>query len=351
MKQLNCCDAGFDCPAVVRAKTEEEVLTQAAQHALDAHGVTVTAEMAAQIKTLITDIGEVVLVAGATGLVGTEVCRQLAAQNTPFRALVRADTVLEKVAILKELGGEIVVGNIKDPASLDVACRGIGKIISTVSCALGPREGDSIETVDHIGQLNLVHAAKKAGVKHFVFISFPDNTSNPNPLSDAKRAVEEALADSHSMTCCSLQANYFMEIWLSPALGFDFTNAKARVYGEGNNKLNWISFKDVARFAVAALDKPFATNRVVAIGGPEALSPKEVIAIFEQTQGKTFEVEHVPESALSQQKAGSPYPLEQSFAALMLRYAEGMEMDMSDLSKNLSTPLATVQAYATAVKG
>jgi uncharacterized protein YbjT (DUF2867 family)/predicted small metal-binding protein len=351
MKKLNCCDAGFDCPAVVRAKTEEEVLAQAAQHALDAHGVTVTAEMAAQIKTLITDEGDTVLVVGATGLVGTEVCRQLAAQNTPFRALVRIDSVPEKVAILKELGGEIVVGDLKNPASLAAACVGMGKIISTVSCALGQKEGDNIETVDHYGQLNLIHAAKLAGVKHFVFISFPDNTSNPNPLSDAKRAVEEALADSHTMTCCSLQANYFMEIWLSPALGFDFGNAKARVYGEGNNKLNWISFKDVARFAVAALDKPFAKNSVVAIGGSEALSPKEVIAIFEKAHGKTFDVEHVPESALSQQKAGSPYPLEQSFAALMLQYAEGLPMEMSDLAKNLSSPLVTVQEYAAATKG
>ena len=55
MKKLNCCDAGFDCPAVVRADSEEEVLAIAAQHALDVHGVTVTAEMAGQIKTLITD--------------------------------------------------------------------------------------------------------------------------------------------------------------------------------------------------------------------------------------------------------------------------------------------------------
>ena len=55
MKKLNCCDAGFDCPAVVLAESEEEVLKQAAQHALEVHGVTVTPEMAAQIKTLITD--------------------------------------------------------------------------------------------------------------------------------------------------------------------------------------------------------------------------------------------------------------------------------------------------------
>ena len=58
MKKLNCCDAGFDCLAVVLANSEEEVLAQAAQHALEVHGVTVTAEMAAQIKTLITDEAE-----------------------------------------------------------------------------------------------------------------------------------------------------------------------------------------------------------------------------------------------------------------------------------------------------
>ncbi len=55
MKKLNCCDAGFDCLAVIHANSEEEVLSQAAKHALDIHGVTVTAEMAEQIKTLITD--------------------------------------------------------------------------------------------------------------------------------------------------------------------------------------------------------------------------------------------------------------------------------------------------------
>lgn len=59
MKKLNCCDVGFDCPGVIRANSEEEVLNQAAQHALEAHGVTVTADMAAQIKTLIKDEEEV----------------------------------------------------------------------------------------------------------------------------------------------------------------------------------------------------------------------------------------------------------------------------------------------------
>ncbi|HZY37025.1 MAG TPA: DUF1059 domain-containing protein [Mucilaginibacter sp.] len=55
MKTLACADAGFTCDAVVTAETEEEVLTIAAEHAQAVHGVTVTPEMAEQIKTLIKD--------------------------------------------------------------------------------------------------------------------------------------------------------------------------------------------------------------------------------------------------------------------------------------------------------
>lgn len=53
MKTLKCRDAGFDCDAVVRAETEQEVLEQAAAHAKEAHGVDVTPEMAQQIQGLI----------------------------------------------------------------------------------------------------------------------------------------------------------------------------------------------------------------------------------------------------------------------------------------------------------
>jgi predicted small metal-binding protein len=44
-----------DCPAVVRAETEQEVLAQVAEHARVVHGVSVTPELSEQIKTLIKD--------------------------------------------------------------------------------------------------------------------------------------------------------------------------------------------------------------------------------------------------------------------------------------------------------
>ena len=55
MKTLHCSDAGFDCKGVVTGKTEAEVLQLAAIHAQEVHGVTVTPELAEQIRTLIRD--------------------------------------------------------------------------------------------------------------------------------------------------------------------------------------------------------------------------------------------------------------------------------------------------------
>jgi predicted small metal-binding protein len=53
MKTLHCRDLGFDCPGVIHANTEEEVLMQAAQHAKEVHGVAMTPELVEQAKKLI----------------------------------------------------------------------------------------------------------------------------------------------------------------------------------------------------------------------------------------------------------------------------------------------------------
>ena len=58
MRELHCRDIGFDCDAVVKAESDDELLLQAASHAKDTHGVTVTPEMAADISTKIRDVPE-----------------------------------------------------------------------------------------------------------------------------------------------------------------------------------------------------------------------------------------------------------------------------------------------------
>jgi NADH dehydrogenase len=80
-------------------------------------------------------------------------------------------------------------------------------------------------------------------------VSFPQ-TDVDFPLQSAKRAVEDRLKSS-GLTYTILQPTFFMEVWLSPALGFDAANAQAQIYGTGENKMSWISYKDVARFAAS----------------------------------------------------------------------------------------------------
>lgn len=285
------------------------------------------------------------LIVGATGVLGGQVCRLLAERGQKVRALVRSTANPEKLFELKKLGAEFAEGDLKDEASLERACRGAGAVISTASSTLSQQAGDSIQTVDLEGQLHLVDAAKAAGIERFVFLSFRNNPAIQYPLTRAKRAVEQRLRES-GLNYTSLQASYFMEIWFSPALGFDYANAKARIYGTGQNAVSWISSSDVAQFAVAVLASPAAQKTILEIGGPEALSPLEVVKIFEQQSGRKFELEYVPEEALRAQLAGATDPLQQTFAGLMLQCAAGDAIDMRRTRELFRVPLTSVRDYA-----
>jgi NADH dehydrogenase len=281
-----------------------------------------------------------ILVVGATGFLGMEVCRQLSTSNRAVRGLVRSTSDASKIATLHELGVETVEGDVKEISSLRNAMNNVGSIISTASSTLSHNAGDSIETVDKNGQLNVIDAATAAGVEKFVFVSFLPSPES-FPLQDAKRVVEQQLKASR-MNYTILQPTFFMDIWLSPAIGFDFPHHKATIYGEGKNKISFIAIRDVAAFAVASLNNAEGSNTIIELGGPQALSPLEVVSIFEQ-KGQAFEVVHVPEEALRSQKNASTDPLQQSFAALMLTFAQGAVVDMNQqFQKFLIQPTSVV---------
>jgi uncharacterized protein YbjT (DUF2867 family) len=197
-------------------------------------------------------------------IIGSEICRLLAAEGKPFRALVRPTSDKSKVAQLQSLGAEIVRGDLRERSSLEAACKGVGAVISTASATISRQEGDSIQTVDLQGQLSLLDAAKAAGASAFILVSFSPSAIE-FPLQAAKRAVEERLKQS-GLSYTILQPTCFMEVWLSPALGFDAANAKAQIYGSGQNKISWISYRDVAKFATESLDNPAARNAVIELG-------------------------------------------------------------------------------------
>jgi len=286
-----------------------------------------------------------ILVIGATGLLGGEICRRLAAAGRPIRALVRPTSSQSRVEQLTALGATLARGDLKDRASLDAACRGVETVITTASTTFSRQPGDSIQTVDLEGQMRLVDAAKAARVRHFIYVSVSHRVDVDCPLITAKRTVEAYLKQS-GLDYTILAPTFFMEVWLSPAIGFDVGKGTAQIYGSGANKISWISLNDVAQFAVASVNNLAAWNTTIELGGPEMLSPLEVVRCFEEAGGREFQVVHVPEDALNAQRAAATDPLQQTFAALMLGYAHGDPIDMRKTLRTFPISLLSVREFA-----
>ncbi len=293
-----------------------------------------------------------ILVVGATGMLGGEVCRQLTSTGETVRALVRPTSDPVKVAALEELGVEIVAGDLRDSASLGQACRGVSAVITTVSSmpfSYVPGEND-IRTTDTDGTTGLIAAARAAGVSHFVYTSFSRNIDDPFPLRDAKRATETILRAS-GMRYTILRPSCFMEVWLTPAVGFDAAGAKVTIYGTGEAGISYVAVPDVATFAVRSLDTPAAWNVSLELGGPAAVSQTEAVRLFERVARRSFEVTRVPVEDLAAQYEAATDPMQRSFAGLMRCVANGDPIDMSGTLQAIPVRLTSVEEFAERVLG
>ncbi len=292
-----------------------------------------------------------ILVVGATGSVGSEICRRLIAESKPVRALVRRTSDSGKVARLRNMGAQILEGDLKDRRTLDSACAGTTAVISTASATISRQSGDTLQSVDLEGQIRLVDAAKATGVKHFIYLSAHIHSDIKFPLQAAKAAVEQHLRDS-GMTWTILQPTMFMEIWLSALAGFDLVHHRAVVQGKGTNKISLISYKDVAAFAVASLDNPHARNATLVLGGPEPMNALQIIMLFEDFMGEKFAIQHVSEEELQRGFASAPDPMAKTFAGLGLLHARGDVIDMSEVCRDFpEVQLTSVRDYARTVLG
>jgi len=288
-----------------------------------------------------------ILVVGATGFLGGQICHQLRHEGHSVRGLVRASSDPARVAGIKNIGVQLVEGDLKEAASLSAACQGIDTVVSTASATRSRQSGDSIEATDGRGQLNLVKAAKRAGVSKYIYVSFSAHIGEDDPLTRAKRSVESEVTGS-GLNYTILRPTFFMESWLEPALGFDYRHRSVHIYGSGQNKVSWLSLGNVADFTVACLENRAADNRALDIGGPEALSPLEVVGIFEAVSGKHFRVEHVNEEILRNQQDTAADSLQETFAALMLAYAKGDVIDMTQTLREFPIRMTSVKEYAEA---
>ncbi len=246
------------------------------------------------------------LVVGSTGILGGMITRRLLDEGQDVRILVRHNSPSEQMSLqgmatsarsLTDAGARPVFGDLKDRASLDKACDGIETVITTANSAMRGAE-DNVETVDRRGNLALIEAAKSAGVKQFVFISFLGaDLHHPVPLFQAKAETEAALVGS-GMPYTILSPNFFMESWIGMVVGIPLqARQPITLVGEGKRLHSLISVGDVAAFATAVVGHPSAINQKLVLGGPEPLTWRRIVDTFSQILGKELPVQFVAPGA------------------------------------------------------
>jgi uncharacterized protein YbjT (DUF2867 family) len=145
----------------------------------------------------------VLLLTGATGLVGTPLLRRLIAARIPVRCLVRDPKRLgaERVRV------QIALGDLADPPSFRNALRGV-KTVVHLAGAVRDQPAGSIEELNGIATWRMVHAAERAGVEHFVLLSsLGAGLHNRTRYLRAKALAEQAVVDSrlrHTIVAPSL---------------------------------------------------------------------------------------------------------------------------------------------------
>lgn len=288
-----------------------------------------------------------ILLIGATGMVGSEICRLLTMKGNAVKAMVRETSDPNKVENLRDNGINIFTGDLRDPSSYLDHLDGVSTIITTISSmpfSYIPGEND-IESVDRKGMINLIDQAEKAGVNNFIYTSFSGNLDLDFPLRNAKRKVEEHLKQGW-MSYTILRPSCFTEVWLTSAVGFDVENSKVQIFGDGTNPVSYISLFDVAKLAMECIDKPYAINKTIELGGPEKISQLEAVKIFEEIYEKQFDVQFIPVEALSNQRENADDPMQKSFSGLMECVANGDPIDMSETIAEFPINLKSVRDFA-----
>ncbi|HEU5050590.1 MAG TPA: SDR family oxidoreductase [Gemmatimonadales bacterium] len=276
------------------------------------------------------------LVVGATGSLGGRIVRELLDHGGPVRALVRDPS---RGAGLEAAGANVVRGDLKDPPSLAAACRGVDVVISTASATR--RTDDTPGNVDARGTMNLVDAAREAGVRRFIYVSTLGATpDSPVPAFRAKAAAEAHLGKS-GMDYVILQPDAFMDVWFGMLIeGPVAAGLPVTLVGESKGRHSFIAEADLAKFAAGAARRAGTRNVTLALGGPEAITFADAVRAYGAALGRAIAIRSVP--------PGSTIPGLPEIVSDIAAAFESYDsiVPMQEMSATFGVPLTTVRDFA-----
>jgi NADH dehydrogenase len=237
----------------------------------------------------------VLLLTGATGLVGSALLPRLTASGRPVRCLVRDPRRLgaERVRV------QIALGDLSDPPSFRNALRGVDTVVH-LAAAIRDQPGSSIEELNAVATWRIVQAAHGAGVERFVFFSAQSASAhNRTRFMRAKALAERAVGESgvpHTIFAPSIvyaPGDVFLSLLERMAL-----LPVVPISGSGRALFQPIWSHDVADCVMAALERAEVAERYE-LSGPDTLSYDAIVEIVLRAAGRPRPLVHVPLGVVS----------------------------------------------------
>ena len=229
-----------------------------------------------------------VLVVGGTGTLGRQIVRMALDGGHDVRCMVRSP---RKASFLTEWGCELTRGDLLEPASLDYALEGQQALIDAATARA--TDPGSAYTIDWTGKQNLFAAARRAQVQRVVFVSLLGAAQHPSvPLMDIKSCTEQWLAAS-DLDYTILQGVAFMQGLISQ-FAIPVLESQTVWVSGSPTPLAYMNTQDMARFAVAALQRPETVRQAFPVVGPKAWTTGEITQLCERFTGKEARLVRVP---------------------------------------------------------
>ncbi|MFM7693699.1 MAG: SDR family oxidoreductase [Actinomycetota bacterium] len=223
-----------------------------------------------------------VLVTGATGFIGGRLTRRLVDAGVPVRAMARSASA----AVAP--GAELVVGDLTDRASLEVACAGVSAVISCAAITgdkKAPPGGYDVVNADGIGAL--AEAATAAGAGRLIHFGGIDTAgAKPGPyLAGRRRGEERIKAAGVPWTILQPSVQFGPGSPFIRAMAGLVKAPVAPVAGDGRTRIQMIHVDDVCRAAQDCLTGDGRLGRYVELGGPEPVEYDRVLDIIGGAMG------------------------------------------------------------------
>jgi uncharacterized protein YbjT (DUF2867 family) len=274
---------------------------------------------------------------GSHGATGNYAVRQLLAKGLPVRAFVhRADDRADR---LRELGAEIVVGDLLDYRDVRAALEGVHAAYFTYPLAEGLLEATATFAV----------AGAEAGLRSVVNMS--QITAGPDHRSPAARAhwVAERVLDRSGIGVTHLRPPFFLENLFNVAAPTILAEGKIYLpYGDGRHAP--IGGEDVARVVVGILTDPAEHHgKTYVPTGPASLSMAEQAGVFSRVLGRPVDYVNIPgeawRQALSQVPVMTPYLIEH-LSRVAESHQQGVFDTVTDLVETIGgAPPQSLEAF------